>query len=104
MAACDTVILFDLPVEVCLEGITSRLGKKRPDMPWIDTEPDPRLVEEILEFPTRNLPAIYDLMETYKDGRERIILRSREEADAFLAGLGEISKDRDGMNFSPEET
>ena len=35
MDACDTVFLFDLPVPVCLEGATSRLGKKRYDMPWV---------------------------------------------------------------------
>ena len=41
--SCDTVILFDLPVDICLEGAISRLGKERYDMPWIDKELDPRL-------------------------------------------------------------
>ena len=42
--ACDTVFLFDLPTEVCLDGATSRLGKARVDMPWIDTELDVRQI------------------------------------------------------------
>ena len=32
MEACDTVFLFDLPEEVCLEGAISRLGKGRYDI------------------------------------------------------------------------
>ena len=35
MAACDTVIFLDYPLEICLEGIAARKGKPRPDMPWI---------------------------------------------------------------------
>ena len=62
LLACDTVFLFDLPAEVCLEGAVSRLGKKRYDMPWIDTELDPGLKKEIEEFQDENLPRIYDLL------------------------------------------
>ena len=84
IATCDTVILFDLPTEVCLDGAISRLGKGRYDMPWIDTELDPRLEQEILEFTTKNLPRLYELCERYKEGREIIVFRSREDADRFL--------------------
>ena len=84
IAACDTVFLFDLPVEVCLDGAVSRLGKKRPDMPWIDIELDPNLQQEILNFRSKNLPAIYSLIEQYKDGKTVVIFKSREQADAFF--------------------
>lgn len=84
IAACDTVLLFDLPTEVCLEGAGSRLGKGRYDMPWIDTELDPRLKAEILEFREKNLPTVYELLEKYKDGRTIVIFKSREEADRFI--------------------
>ena len=84
MAACDTVILFDLPVEVCLEGAIARIGKKRPDMPWIDTELDPWLKGTIEEFPNRDLPQIYGLLERYGEGRQVVIFRSRNEAEKFL--------------------
>ena len=86
--ACDTVILFDLPVEVCLDGATSRLGKDRYDMPWIDTELDPAFRAEIEEFPSKNLPQIYALLEKYKSGREIIVFKSRGEADELLCGDG----------------
>ena len=86
MAACDTVLFFDLPVEVCLEGAISRLGKARYDMPWIDTELDPKLKRDIEEFPSKNLPAIYALIDKYSD-KNITIFKSREEADEFLANI-----------------
>ena len=84
IAACDTVILFDLPVEVCLEGAISRLGKKRPDMPWIDTELDPWLKKEIEEFGSKNLPTIYALLEAYKNEKNIVIFKNRADSDDFL--------------------
>ena len=42
--ACDTVFLFDLPTEICLQGAVERLGKGRYDMPWISTELDPEFI------------------------------------------------------------
>ena len=85
LAACDTVFLFDLPVSDCLGGAISRLGKERYDMPWIDTELDLQLKQEIEQFPTKNLPKIYELLEKYNDKRF-VMFKSREEADAFLMG------------------
>ena len=55
-------------------------------MPWIETELDPQFKKEIEEFPAKNLPAIYELIEKYKDGRTVVIFRSRKQADEFLKG------------------
>ena len=77
IAACDTVFLFDLPVEVCLDGAISRIGKKRSDMPWTDSELDVWLKEEIESFPTKNMPTIYELLEKYKDGKSVVIFKTR---------------------------
>ena len=89
LAACDTVVLFDLPTEVCLAGATERLGKGRYDVPWIDTVLDPVFKQEIEDFPTKNLPAIYALIERYKQGKAVVILKSRQEAEEFLKGVME---------------
>lgn len=86
ISACDTVFLFDLPTEVCLEGAISRLGKKRYDIPWIDTELDPGFRQEILLFRDKNLPTIYQLLDKYKDGKTVVVFKNREQADAFLNG------------------
>lgn len=83
LSACDTVFLFDLPAEICLQGATQRLGKGRYDMPWIDTELDPKLRAEIEEFSTKSLPKIYSLLEKYRH-KTVVIFHSHQEADAYL--------------------
>jgi len=87
LQACDTVFLFDLPTEVCLQGATDRLGKERYDMPWIDTEMDPKFKEEIERFKEETLPTIYELLEKYKQGRQIIIFTSRQQADEYLSKM-----------------
>jgi adenylate kinase family enzyme len=82
--ACDTVCLFDLPSEICLEGAISRLGKDRYDMPWIDTELDAGFRKEIEEFREKNLSGIYDLIRKHCQGKTVRGFRSREEADSFI--------------------
>ena len=87
LAACDTVILLDYPLEVCLAGVEARRGTPREDMPWIETEADPEFLAWIREFPQKRLPEIEALLARYREGREVIRLRSREEGDKFLSGL-----------------
>ena len=83
LAVCDTVFLFDLPTEICLEGAVSRIGKERYEMPWIETELDPEFEAEIKEFKVKNLPKIYDLLKKYSH-KNIIIFKNRAQADAFL--------------------
>ena len=86
LSACDTVFLFDLPVEVCLEGAISRIGKKREEMPWIETEFDPEFEQQIKEFPSKELPKIYALLGKYPN-KDVYIFKTRQQADSFLEGL-----------------
>ena len=86
LSVCDTVFLFDLPVEVCLEGAISRIGKKRYEMPWVETEFDPEFEQQIRNFPSKELPRIYALLEKY-NGKNVYIFKSRQQADAFLRAL-----------------
>ncbi len=81
---CDTVFLFDLPVEVCLQGATERLGKGRYDLPWIEEELDPEFEVFIKEFSEKSLPGIYELIEKYKAEKQVIIFKSRKEADDYI--------------------
>ena len=82
---CDTVFMFDLPTEVCIQGATERIGKGRYDLPWLETELDPEFEVFIREFPQTTLPKIYDLIEKYKEEKEIIIFKSREEADEYIS-------------------
>lgn len=81
---CDTVFLFDLPTEVCLQGATERLGRDRYDMPWIDKELDPEFRKSIEKFSTHILPYIYDIIDRNKEGKRIIIFKSRIQADEFI--------------------
>lgn len=87
IVACDTVILFDLETDVCLSGAMSRIGRKRPDMPWIDTELDPWLENEIKEFKTKNLPNIYTLLQKYGSERCITVFKTRSDADKYIEAL-----------------
>lgn len=81
---CDTVFFFDLPVEICLEGAESRVGKEREDMPWTEDELDDEFRQWIVDFPTQQLPVIRKLLSDYSRKLDIIEFRSREEADAFV--------------------
>ncbi len=82
---CDTVFLFDLPVEVCLAGAKARIGTKREDMPWTETELDDDFRQWIVDFPQKQLPEIYGLLEKYND-KNIVVFKSRQEAETYLKG------------------
>ncbi len=82
---CDTVFLFDLPTEVCLQGATERIGKRRYDLPWLETEPDPEFMRFIEEFPQTTLLKIYELIEKYKAEKQVVIFKSRKDADNYIS-------------------
>ncbi|MBR3755181.1 MAG: adenylate kinase [Clostridia bacterium] len=81
---CDTVFLFDLPVEICLQGAKQRLGENRYDLPWIEKELDPEFEGFIKDFSETSLPKIYELIEKYKAEKQVVVFKSREETDKYL--------------------
>ena len=85
MAACDTVIFLDYPLDVCLDGIKERRGKPRSDMPWIEIEEDSEFIEFVKSFNEQQKPKVLELLEKYSD-KNIIIFKSREQADLFLHG------------------
>ena len=84
---CDTVFFLDYPLEVCLAGAKARIGTKREDIPWIETEFDQEFKQWILDFPKDQLPIIYQLLEKYKENRTVHIFKSREEAEHYLVSI-----------------
>ena len=85
MAACDTVIFLDYPLDVCLDGIKERRGKPRSDMPWIETEEDAEFIEFIKNYNEQQKPKVLELLKKYGD-KNIIIFKSREQAESFLHG------------------
>ncbi len=84
---CDTVFIFDLPTEVCLQGAKDRIGKGRYDLPWIEKELNPEFEQFIRDFQRTSLPKIYDLIEKYKDKKHIVIFKSRKDADEFINNM-----------------
>ena len=83
IAACDTVIFLDYGEEVCMQGIINRVGKVREDMPWIEDELDPELVEMVQQYETQNKPLLQDLFRKYPE-KEVITFYNRDEAMKWL--------------------
>lgn len=82
--ACDTIILLDFDLEVSLEGATSRVGQQRDDMPWQEETLNEEFKNKILSFRDEKLPEIYKLLDKYKEEKEIIIFKNREESNKFL--------------------
>lgn len=80
----DTVFFLDYPSEVCLAGAKERIGKKREDLPWVETEFDEEFRQWILDFSRDQLPVIYRLLKQYDAGKKIFVFRSREEAERYL--------------------
>lgn len=86
MASCDTVFFLDYPLDICLDGIKERKGKRRSDMPWIESEEDLEFIEFIKNFSKESRPKILSLLLEYPD-KEIFVFKTRAEGDAFLEQL-----------------
>ena len=84
--ACDTAFFLDYDEEECMKGITERVGKERPDMPWTEKEIDPELVEMVRTFRTEKRPLLMELLKQYPP-RRLIVFRTRKQAARWLEEL-----------------
>lgn len=87
LQACDTAFVFDLPLEVCLAGAQARVGTKRIDMPWEETELSQEFLNYILSFSQQKLPRLLQLARQYSAQKQVVFFRSRQECDDFLKSL-----------------
>ncbi len=88
IAACDTVIFLDYPTDVCIDGVRSRRGKPRQDMPWVEPEDeeDPAFMEYIASYRAVSRPKVIALLEKYPS-KQIVIVADRCEAEQFLKNL-----------------
>ncbi len=89
IAAADTVFLFDLPTDVCLDGIRSRAGALREDMPWVEDPdcPDAEFLSWVTTFAETQLPRIYALLAQYQAQLSLTVFHSHDAADAYIDAL-----------------
>lgn len=84
---CDTMFLLDYPMKICLSGATTRVGITRDDMPWVEEKLNDEFKQKILDFSQTKLPEIYDLIDKYKNSKNIIIFKTRDEAEKYLNSL-----------------
>lgn len=82
--SCDTIIFLDFSEKQCMEGIINRVGKTRTDIPWVENQLDPELVELVRNYNGKNRPVLYSLIEKYPD-KKVIIFNTREQAQNWLS-------------------
>lgn len=84
---CDTVFFLDYPTEVCIEGVESRKGKPRSDMPWFERgNTDEDFISFINNYNLESRPKVIALLEKYSS-KDIIVFHSRTEADVFFENL-----------------
>ena len=82
--ACDTIILLDYPLDVCLNGVASRIGKERNDIPWVEKELDHGLVDSINSWFKEKRPMLLDLLNQYGNNKNILILKNRDESNTLV--------------------
>lgn len=83
---CDTVFFLDYSTKVCIEGIESRKGKPRSDMPWIENDNDEDFMSFINNYNSESRPKVIELLEKYSS-KNIIVFRSRTESEEYLLSL-----------------
>lgn len=90
MQRADTIVFLDYPLEVCLEGAESRIGKPRTDIPWKEDVFDPEFKQWIINWFENTRPRVLSLLEKYKSVKRVVILSSRKEGDEFINSLQQL--------------
>ncbi len=85
ISAADTVIFLDYPLEVCLEGVRTRIGTIRPDIPWIEHSEDKDLIDLMYQYDTVNKPILLTLFEKYNSNV--ITFHDRKETAEWLKNI-----------------
>lgn len=91
----DTIFFFDLPTETCLEGITSRVGKERDDIPWVEESVNPEFLRFVEGFKKESRPRIDTILNQYSDDKCIYRFYRREETNKYIFGL--IPKKNQGL-------
>lgn len=83
----DTIFFLDYDLETCLNGATTRVGIVRDDMPWKEEKLNDEFKDKIIKFSEKQKPEIDNLLNKYKNEKEIIIFKTREDAKDYLNNL-----------------
>ncbi|MBG9979904.1 adenylate kinase [Facklamia sp. DSM 111018] len=95
LQVCDTVFFLDYPVDTCLKGIEERKGKKRSDLPWIETSDntDKEFENFIKNYHTESRPDVIQLLNKYSH-KQVHIFSNREQGDKYLDQLSKNNQSK----------
>lgn len=85
--SCDIVYFLDYSTDVCIDGVLARIGKPRPDMPWIENEFYPEFRKWIEDFPKRDLPEIEHCLDNCSESIKIFRFKNRTQGDDYLDSL-----------------
>jgi adenylate kinase family enzyme len=81
---CELLYFFDIPTEVCLEGVLKR-DRKRDDIAC-ELEPNNELLDYIKAYREHSRPKVLKLIEEHPD-KKVITFKSHKEVDKYLEEL-----------------
>ena len=89
LEACDAVIFLDLPRVVCVYRVLKRLALyrkgSRPDMAeGCDEKFDWQFLKWVWNYPTRSKPKVEALLNSFKNEKTIIRLKSKKEIENFF--------------------
>lgn len=93
IAKCELVFFFDMPVDVCIDGVLNR-DIKREDIAC-ELEPNEELINDIKTYPSRCRPKVLKLFDRYPNV-EVVTFKSHKEVDSYLENL---RRELYGLNF-----
>lgn len=85
---CETIFYLDFSTKQCIEGIKSRVGKKRDDIPWVEEMLDEEFLQFVERFEQETKPLVEELLERYRE-KEMIRFGTRAETRFFVQKLKE---------------
>jgi len=86
MKEADTIIFLDYSVEQCMEGIYTRVGTKRSDLPWKEGGVDDDFHQFVKGFQERPRIRILELLNR-QEGKQILTFQNRRDAELFVRGL-----------------
>ena len=83
----DTIIFLNYPLDLCINGVSERIGKKRLDIPWVEDEFDPLFMQWIKNWFIETKPILLNLLDKYRDTKTIIEFKDRNQANDFINSL-----------------
>ena len=83
----DTIIFLNYPLDLCINGVSERIGKKRLDIPWVEDEFDPIFMQWIKNWFIETKPILLNLLDKYRDTKTIIEFKDRNQANDFINSL-----------------